>query len=131
MAMQDEGTATPGVKPKTKKQVSPVRNIIGLAVLIGCSAIAFIEYNANHQYNAGVTKLDATLAKEEGDMLSKDQVEAMLGKAPDSEPVVQGDELKATYTWKGVFRTYSLTTYYTNQKPPKLRRTESEKAPAK
>jgi hypothetical protein len=124
MAMNDEGTAQQSAQPKVKKKVSPVRNVIAFVLLVAFSAIAYLEWNANRQSNAAKTKLNNALAKEEGDLLSQKQVEDLIGRQADGPGVEGGDELKVTYTWKGIFRQYPMIAVYKKQNPPKLVRME-------
>jgi hypothetical protein len=59
-----------------------------------------------------------------GELLTKEQVEDMIGRGPDGPGVDQDGTTKVTYTWKGAIRKYPLTTFYTKQDPPKLLRIE-------
>lgn len=127
MATQDEAVASQGptVQPqKQKKKVSPLRNVLSFLLLIALSAIAFLEWNANQKSGAAIRKVNAALAKEEGDLLTMQQIQDMIGRQPDAPPVEKDGQLHATYTWRGVFRHYRLTAVYTKQQPPKLLRTE-------
>lgn len=126
MANYDEGTARGRVKPKGTKPVSPVRNAIAVVLLVAFSAVAYLEWSANRQSGAAIAKLNRALAKDEdgGDLLSKEQVEGMIGRGPDGPGVDQDGALRVTYTWKGAVRKYPLTTFYTKQSPPKLLRIE-------
>jgi hypothetical protein len=127
MAVHDEGTAPEGAAPQgTKpgpKKVSPLRQAIGVVLLVAFSAVAYLEWDANRRSSAAMTRLNQALENEEGDLLSKDQVEKMIGRQPDGPGVAQGPELKVTYTWRGVFRKYPLVAIYIKN-PPVLLRTE-------
>ena len=99
--------------------------MIGLVLLVVLSTVAFLEWNANRQHGAATTKLDQALRKEEGDLLTKPEVEKMIGRAEDRPGVDDGGGLlKVTYTWRGVVRKYPLAAFYTRQNPPKLMRIE-------
>jgi hypothetical protein len=124
MDTHDEGTGGERAEPKGKKMVSPARNVIAAVLLAICSTVAYLEWNAHRRSDAAIRKLDQALAKEEGGLLSKKQVEDLIGRGPDAPGVEENGELKVTYTWKGVFRKYPLTTVYTKQSPPMLLRTE-------
>jgi hypothetical protein len=124
MATQDEGTPQAPEQPKEKKKVSPVRNVIALVLLIAFSAIAYLEWNANRQSGAAINKLSKALENEEGDLMTMQQVNELIGREPDGPGVDDKGETRVTYTWKGVFRKYPLTAIYTKQAPPKLLRTE-------
>src|SRR5882757_5549453 len=112
MAANDEGTAPELAKLGLKKKVSPARNAIGLVLLVAFSAVAYLEWDANRRSSAGIFKLNQALANEEGGLLSMEQVEGLLGRKPDGHGVAEGRELKATYTWRGVFRKYPLVAVY-------------------
>jgi hypothetical protein len=124
MAEHDEGTAPGPAVPGPKKKVSPVRNAIGVVLLVSFSAVAYLEWNANRRSSAAILKLNQALAKEEGDLLSMEQVEGLLGRGPDGPGVAEGRELRVTYTWRGVFRKYPLVAVYTGKKQPALLRIE-------
>jgi hypothetical protein len=121
---QSEGTAPGRAEPGLKKKVSPVRNAIGLVLLVVLSAVAYLEWDANRRSNAGIAKLNLALAKEEGDLLTMEQVEGLLGRGPDGPGVTEGRELKVAYSWRGVFRKYPLIAVYKNGKEPALLRIE-------
>lgn len=124
MARHDEGTARGRAKPNGKKPISPARNAVAVVLLVAFSAVAYMEWNANRQSGAAIAKLNQALARDEDgvDLLSKEQVEDMIGRRPDGPGVDQDGALKVTYTWKGAIRKYPLTTFYTKLSPPKLLR---------
>jgi hypothetical protein len=124
MAVHDEGTAPGQAEPGLKKKVSLVRNAIGVVLLVSFSAVAYREWDANRRSNAGIQKLNQALARDEGDLLSMEQVEGLLGRGPDGPGVAEGGELKVTYTWRGIFRKYPVIAVYTNRTQPALLRTE-------
>ena len=56
-----------------------------------------LSYHAtNRRSSAGIAKLNEALAKEEGDLLTMEQVEGLLGRGPDGPGVPDGRELKVT-----------------------------------
>ena len=124
MAANDEGTAPGRAGPGPKKKVSPARNAIGLVLLVAFSAVAYLEWDANRRSSAGIARLNRALAEEEGDLLSMEQVEGLLGRGPDGPGVAEGQEKKVTYTWRGVFRKYPVVAVYTNKSRPALLRIE-------
>ena len=128
MSTHDEGTDRGRAKPKAKTQVSPARNAVAVVLLVVFSAAAYLEWNANRQSGAAIARLNRAMAKDEdedgGNLLSKEQVETLIGRGPDGPGVDQDGMTKVTYTWKGAFRQYPLTTFYTKQDPPKLLRIE-------
>jgi hypothetical protein len=122
MATRDGGAAGGRAKPK----FSPARNVVAVVLLVAFAAVAYLEWNANRQSGAAIARLSQALARDEdgGDLLTKEQVEGMIGRRPDGPGVEQDGATKVTYTWKGVIRKYPLTTFYTKQDPPKLLRIE-------
>jgi hypothetical protein len=123
MAARDEGTAPEPVKPGRKK-VSLLRNLIAVLLLISLSAVAYREWDAHRQSSVAIHKLNQAMANEEGDLLSIQQVERLIGRGPDAPGVAEGQELKFTYTWRGVFRKYPLIAVYTRKSEPALLRIE-------
>jgi hypothetical protein len=124
MAEQDEGSGPEPAKSGLPGKVSTARNVIGVVLLVLLSAIAYREWDANRRSAAGIFRLNQALAREEGDLLSMDQVEGLLGRGPDGPGVAQDEELRVTYTWRGVFRKYPVVAVYTRNSRPALLRTE-------
>ena len=128
MAEHDEGTAPERAMPDERKSVSPLRNAIAVVLLVAFSAVAYLEWSANRQSAAAITRLDRAMTRDEdeegGKLLTREQVERLLGRGADGPGVDLNGDLKVTYTWKGAFREYPLTTIYTRQDPPKLLRAE-------
>ena len=130
MATHDEGTVPEQPKPAARRKVSPARNAIGVVLLLAFSAVAFKEWDANRRSTAAIARLNEALAKDDGDLLSMEQVEGLIGRKPDGPAVPNpggnpvGQELKVEYTWRGVFRKYPLVAIYTNRSRPSLIRTE-------
>lgn len=124
MSTQDPlSPAAPKKRKKSKKKgVSPARMAIGVVVLIAAVVIAVLEFSANLGYNHAVSVLKAALDNQESDLLSQKEVESKIGNRPSGEPVPEGDSLKMTYTWSGVFRKYHVTAYYTKTKTPHLQK---------
>jgi hypothetical protein len=56
--------------------------------------------------------------------MTMEQVEGVLGRGPDGPGVAEGQELKVTYSWRGVFRRYPLVAVYTGRVRPGLLRIE-------
>lgn len=115
---------------KKKTQVSPVRNLVGVILLLVLVPVGVIEFKAGYDYNRAVDRLNAAVGNESGDLLGQDAVEKMIGKTPDG-PLVRddggvGNTQKATYTWRGIFKTRSFDAYYTLSKPPGLVRVGEE-----
>ncbi len=126
-------TAT-GKAGAPKKPVSPVRNIIGLVVLIGLLVVVWLEYSSYFGYRAAVSGLNKRMEDEDHGLMPLPEAEKLIGKAPDNDgtDVHDGNAtyLKRDYTWRGVINTYTLPAYYTKEKEPKLHHIgEPEKEP--
>ncbi|MBX6316015.1 MAG: hypothetical protein IRY99_24345 [Isosphaeraceae bacterium] len=123
---REEKPAQPEARPKGKKRVSPARNAIGLSLLVVCATVAYLEWNANRQHGAAVRKLERYLDQEQDNMLSRDEVEKMIGRAADGPASNENLQQKVTYTWRGVIRKHVLTAYYTGDSKPRLIRIETK-----
>ena len=122
MSRHDDGTTRERARPHGKKKVTPARNVIGVVLLVSLSMVAYLEWNANRRSGAAISALNAALGKEEGDLLTMQEVENLIGRKPDGPAIEENGALKVTYTWKGVFRHYPLIAFYRNQAPPMLLR---------
>jgi thiol-disulfide isomerase/thioredoxin len=122
MARHDEGTIGERANPTGTKKVSPARNAIAVVLLVALSTVAYLEWSANRRSGAAIRKLNETVGKQEGDLLTMKEVEDLIGRKPDGPVVEENGALKATYTWKGLFRRYPLIAIYRKQTTPKLLR---------
>jgi hypothetical protein len=105
-------------------KVSPLRNLIGLVVLLAVITVGVVEVMANMGFNNAVNALNGKLKDVELGP-SQPEVEKLMGKTPDGPGVREGSESRVRYTWRGVFRSYSLVAYYTTgENPPHLLRVE-------
>jgi hypothetical protein len=118
---------------KVKPKVSPMRNLIGVILLVVFSCAAFLEISSNRAYTSAITKLEARMPKDSTDPSDKNgtlpsqvEVEKLIGKAPSGPLVKEGGEQKATYSWQGLRKKYLLKAYYTNEKAPNLIRIETQ-----
>ena len=78
MAVDERGESvtdgTPAVdkeKPKPKGKVSPLRNVIGVVLLLGISGAGIMEVMANRAYTSAVTKLEKRMPTDETDPKDK------------------------------------------------------------
>lgn len=103
---------------KAAKKTSTARNVVGLILLLAIGGAGISELWANRSYNAAVARLNERLGKNDPEAIeenpTRDEVNAILAKAPNP-----GGEskAKASYTWNGVFRKYTLTVEYEDQEP--------------
>ncbi len=117
---------TPPAKKAPVKKVSGGRNLFGLVLLLSVLVVGGLEVMARNQAGEAVTKLNKALENEEGDLLSQEQVETLIGRKADGPTVSEGNERLATYTWRGVFRSYPLRAYFTPGIPSGLIRISTE-----
>ncbi len=115
--------SVPGPSPaettgSPKKKVSPTRNLVGLIVLVVVLAVAGFQYAALLRYTVAVKALDARVLDDDKGLMTNQEADSLLGKAPDgpgSDFTEEGRSFtKRTYTWQGPLKSFTLTTYYTN-----------------
>jgi hypothetical protein len=132
IAMSDlssSGTEKPG---SSKQKVSPLRNAIGLIVLVTVIVVGWLQYSAKSAYNTAATALNERMKEEEKDLMSEQEVDSLLGKSPDGPGSDFRDDFREftmkTYTWRGVLKSYTVTAFYTKSLQPVLHHYESEGA---
>ncbi len=100
------------------KNVSPTRNLIGLIVLVVVLAAAGFQYAALIRYTIAVKALDARAVDDDKGLMTSQEADSVLGKAPDgpgSDFTEEGRNFtKKTYTWQGPLKSFTLTAVYTN-----------------
>ncbi len=108
------------------------RNIIGLVVLAGVTAVGAIEYSAYFGHKWAVSALNTRAADEDKELMTISEAEKLLGKEPDGpaaefkEGVWNFDQ--KTYTWSGLLKKHTVTAYYTKGKDARLHHFESDGA---
>jgi hypothetical protein len=116
-----------------KKGVSPVRNLIGLVVLLAVAAVAWLEFSAKNGYNAAVKALEERSNDETKGLAPIGEAEILIAQSPDGPDSDSHDGgqtfTKRTYIWKGLIKSYTLTVYYTKDRAPGLHHFETEGAP--
>jgi len=115
-----------------KKGVSAARSVIGIVILIAVAAFAWLEYSAKSGYNAAVNALNARTQDENQGLLTLQEAQSLLGKAPDGPGSdvhdINRDFTKMTYSWRGLLKPYTLTAYYTKGASSYLHHFETEGA---
>lgn len=132
MADETQGSAEAapsGSKPKAK--VSPVRNIVGVVLLLAFSGTAAAEFLAYRSYTEAGEKLKklipATLEEPKADAANtQEKVEKEIGLGTRAKLKNEVGERSATYNWRGVLRTHKIKAYYTVGDPPCLVRIDTE-----
>ncbi len=101
-----------------KKKASPTRNLIGLIVLVVVLPVAGFQYAALIRYTVAVKALDARAVDDDKGLMTNQETDSLLGKAPDgpgSDFTEEGRHFtKKTYTWRGPLKSFTLTAVYTN-----------------
>ena len=123
---------TGGGEAKKKAKVSPVRNVIGLVLLVVIGTTAIVELTTVQRYNSVVSAVRKRLPKDSSDPLAKfperpsrSEAEKIIGRSADGPLVDAGPEKSTTYTWRGLIRTHVLTAYYTTDEKPALIRVDT------
>ena len=128
--MSESAPVGPEKTVPAKKPISPARNIIGLIILVAVVVVGVIEYSAYFGHRWAASALKARVEEEEKDLMTVQEAESLLGKAPDGPPV----DFKAgsfnfwqkTYSWRGLLKQHTLTAYYTKEKEPRLHHYETD-----
>jgi hypothetical protein len=128
--MSDVSSAGAEKAGASKKKVSPTRNAIGIVVLIAVVVFGWLQYRAKSGYNAAATALNGRIEDEDKGLLMVDEAERLIGKSPDG-PGSDAEEgnrtfTKKTYSWPGLFKSYTLTAFYTKGAEPYLHHFETE-----
>ena len=105
-----------------KKKVSPARNLIGLIALVAVLAVAGFQYAALIRYTVAVKALDARAVDDDKGLMTNQEADSLLGKAPDgpgSDFTEEGRNFtKKTYTWQGPLKSFTLTASTRTERPP-------------
>ena len=115
IAMSDASSLGPA--KTTAKPFWPTRNIIGLIILAGVTAVGVIEYTAYFGHKWAVAALNSRAADEDKELMTITEAEKLLGKESDgpasgfTEGVWNFDQ--KTYTWSGLLKKHTVTAYYT------------------
>ena len=118
IAMSDPSPSPTETTGSPRKKVSPTRNLVGLIVLVVVLAVAGFQYAALIRYTAAVKALNARAVDDHKDLMTDQEADSLLGKAPDgpgSNFTEEGQNfIKKTYTWQGPLKSFTLTAFYTN-----------------
>jgi hypothetical protein len=129
MADGGDSIQTERKKPKGKTKVSPIRNVLGLILLVVLVTVAVLEFSANRGYTAAMNKLTASMPSEEdpkAELLPMTTAEKLIGKVADGPAVKEEGYMKKTYTWRGAVRSYKLAAFYSLGEPAALVRFANE-----
>jgi hypothetical protein len=130
--MSNPSASEPSKPGSSKKPISPARNIIGVVALVALVAIAWLEYSALGGFNSAVNALKARTDDESKDLMTPQEAETLMRKSPDGPGTdvqdVTHNFTKKEYTWRGVFKSHTLTAYYTKSNDARLHHFETEGA---
>jgi hypothetical protein len=126
--MSEPNSSAVGKAGAPKKPVSPVRNIVGIVVLIAVCVAGWFQYSALAGYNAAVNALETRSQEEGKDLMTESEAAELLKKEPDDagSDFKEGNATytKKTYTWRGL-KSYTVTAFYTKSKAPALHHFET------
>ncbi len=137
MAMGNQGNAE-SARAQPKAKVSPVRNVVGIVLLVVFGGTAIVEFMAYRNHSTAVSTMQGMLPKAKQGLNvedpytdvpgrpPKDQVEKAIGLSAPAKLKDEGAERSATYNWRGLVRTHKLKAFYTRVDPPRLIRVETE-----
>jgi hypothetical protein len=127
--MPDPDFSAPDKTSTPKKPISPARHIVGVVALVAVLGFGGLEYSQKLGYNSAVNALAKRTQSEDDNMMTVQEAETLLNKAPDGPGVDVRDGAfdltKKTYTWSGMLKSYTLTAYYTKSKDSRMVRFET------
>lgn len=128
--MSEMSSVGPEKTIPAKEPVSPVRNIVGVIVLLGVLVYGWFEVSAKWTFNAKVKALETRTADEDKGLMTVQEAEGLLGKAADGPAVDFQDGawnfVQKSYTWRGLLKNHTLTAYYTKEKDSRLHHYETD-----
>jgi hypothetical protein len=99
--------------PKGPRLVGILRNALAIAILLPTAGTGYRQWSMYFEYRRAVNAVFSRLEHRGPDLLTREAVEGLLGRtAEDLSPGRTPRELKATYRWRGVLRTYALRAMY-------------------
>jgi WD40 repeat protein len=75
-------------------------------------ACVYVEGKAFATARAAAQALDARLAQAEREVVTRNELESLIGRAPDRSALEKDGSIVAHYEWKGVIRQYTLRVEY-------------------
>jgi hypothetical protein len=112
-----------------RKPVSPVRNAIGLVVLIAVVVIGSVEITSKYRFNAAVNALNERSSDETKELMTQSETNVLLGRQPNGPGVDVGEMgsvfTRKIYTWPSLSGHRFLTAYFTKQSEPRLHHYET------
>lgn len=116
MSIPGDSGSVPSSPARAKPKASVARNAVGIVLLIGLSAVAFIEWNARRQAVAACDHLERALEEHKnGPRISRAEAEAIIGRPTHESDADQLPLYRVNYVWNGVFRRHIVTAEYRKQ----------------
>jgi hypothetical protein len=99
-----------------QKKSPKVRTAIGLVALVPVVVVGILEFTARYGAEHAAKKLEAAQENVGKDRfaapLTKDQVRILVGRPHTATDATPGMLEKQTYVWNSVFRSYTLSAYF-------------------
>jgi hypothetical protein len=106
------------------KKISTFRKWIGPVVLIAASVVAVFEFRAFFAADRAVKRLESAQDEDRKNKspstITKERVQALVGRAPIASGERDGMHEKETYVWRGLIRKYRLTAFYEGGDEPRM-----------
>jgi hypothetical protein len=106
------------------KKISTIRKVIGPVLLIAATAVAVFEFRAFFAADRAVKRLESAQDEDRknksASTLTKERVQALVGRAPTADGDKDGVYEKQVYVWSGLLRKYRLTAFYEGDNEPRM-----------
>ncbi len=97
------------------RRLALLRNLLATTAVLAASGTLYIEWSAHAQANRALRAIAARRKEKPQTPLTRAEVDALVRCAGENTDWTEHDGLqRATYRWKGVFRTYLLHADYTH-----------------
>jgi hypothetical protein len=109
---------------ETPKKISTFRKWMGPVVLIAATSVAVFEFRAFFAADRAVKRLESAQDEDKKNKspstLTKERVQALMGRAPVAPGEKDGMLEKEVYVWRGIVRKYRLTAFYEGDNEPRM-----------
>jgi hypothetical protein len=106
------------------KKISTFRKWIGPVVLIAATVVAVFEFRAFFAADRAVKRLESAQDEDRqnkrASTITKERVQALVGRAPIAPGEKDGMYEKEVYVWRGLIRKYHLTAFYEGGDEPRM-----------
>jgi hypothetical protein len=109
---------------ESPKKISMTRKLICIVALIAATVVAVIEFRAFYSADRAVKRLESAQDEDRKNKslstLSKERVQALMGRAPLAPGEKDGMYEKEVYVWRGLIRNYRLIAFYEGGDEPRM-----------